>query len=129
MESLIDERILDWLHRVDSTWTSEPGKLKSFDIGKRIQFLNVDIISQFCLGTVLGCVATDSDRYDFLATVRRGNAVCQNFSVPLEMNSLMYHLTRIPFLGPLIVPKSTDRAGVGRIMGVGLLLLCSGNLD
>lgn len=123
MEPLIDERLLDWLRRVDSIWTSEPENLKSFDIGKRIQFLTVDIITELCLGTVLGCVASDSDKYDFLATVERGNKVCQHFSVLLELNSLMYCLATIPLLGPLIVPKPTDSAGVGRIMGVSLLLL------
>lgn len=97
--------------------------LRTFDIGKRIQFLTVDIITKVCLGTELGCVASDTDKHDFLATVQRGNAVCQHFSVLLEMNSLMYYLTKIPLLGPMIVPKSTDRTGVGRIMGVWLRLL------
>ena len=115
MEPIIDERLLDWLRRLKA---SEPGKLKSFDIGKRIQFLTVDIITELCLGTALGCVASDSDKHDFLATVQRGNTVCQHFSVLLELNSLMYYLTKLPFLGPLIVPKASDRAGVGRIMGV-----------
>lgn len=118
MEPIIDERLLDWLRRLNSMWASEPGKLKSFDIGKRIQFLTVDIITELCLGTALGCVASDSDKHDFLATVQRGNTVCQHFSVLLELNSLMYYLTKLPFLGPLIVPKASDRAGVGRIMGV-----------
>lgn len=123
MESIIDERLVDWICRVDSTWVSQPAKLRTFDIGKRIQFLTVDIITKFCLGTELGCVASDTDKHDFLATVERGNAVCQHFSVLLEINSLMYYLTKIPLLGPMIVPKSTDRTGVGRIMGVRLRLL------
>ncbi len=79
----------------------------------------MDIITKICLGTALGCVASDSDKHDFLATVEQGSSVCQHFSVILELNSLMYYLTKIPFLGSLIVPKATDRSGVGRIMGVG----------
>lgn len=119
MEPLIDAQILAWLQRVDRDFVSEPGKLNSFDIGKRIQFLTVDIITKLCLGEALGCVANDKDMHDFLATVQRGNAVCQHFSVLLELNSLMYYLTKIPILGTLIVPKPTDQSGVGRIMGVG----------
>jgi hypothetical protein len=120
MEPIIDELLLDWIGRVDRVWTSKSEKAMLFDIGKRIQFLTVDIITKICLGNALGCVASDSDKYGFLATVEKGNAVCQHFSVLLEMNTLMYYLTKMPLLGPLIVPKPTDSTGVGRIMGVSL---------
>ena len=118
MEAVIDAQLLDWLERVNSSWVSTQGSSRPFDIGKRIQFLTVDIITKICLGTALGCVASDSDKYDFLATVERGNLVCQQFSVILELNSLMYYLTKIPLLRSLLIPKPTDRSGVGRIMGV-----------
>lgn len=119
MESAIDERLTDWFQRVDEGWASELGRKRAFDIGKRIQFLTVDIITKLGLGKELGCVQTDSDRFEFLATVQRGNAVCQHFSILLELNTLMFYLTKIPILGPMIVPKAQDKSGVGRIMGVG----------
>ena len=115
---MIDEQLIDWLGRVGKNWASQPTASRAFDIGRRIQFLTVDIITKICLGSPLGCVASDSDKHDFLATVERGNAVCQHLSVLLELNSLMYYLTKIPFLGSFIVPKSSDQKGVGKIMGV-----------
>lgn len=118
LEPLIDERLRDWLHRADRYWSGKNGKCVAFDVGKRIQFLTVDIITQLCLGKELGCVATDSDKYDFLATVERGNSVCQHFSVLLELNSLMHYLAKIPVLGSLVTPGPGDKSGVGRIMGV-----------
>ena len=118
MEPAIDERLMDWLRRVDQKWTSEAGKHTAFDIGKRIQFLTVDIITRICLGKELGCVSTDTDKYDFLATVQQGNAICQHFSVLLELNSLMYYLTKLPLIGASLTPKASDKSGVGRIMGV-----------
>lgn len=118
MEPVIDEQLLDWLRMVSSNWTSKPGQSRSFDIGKRFQFLTVDIITKLCLGTALGCVASDSDMYDFLATVKQGNSICQHSSALLKLNSPMYYLAKNPYLGPLLVPKPTDRSGVGRIMGV-----------
>lgn len=126
MEPMIDEQIIGWLQRVDRDFVSEPGKFSPFDIGKRIQFLTVDIITKLCLGEALGCVANDKDMHDFLATVQRGNAVCQHFSVLLELNSMIYYLTKIPILSSLIVPKTTDQSGVGRIMGVGKLNVSHG---
>lgn len=119
IESAIDEQLVQWIHLVSSTWCSASGQCTAFEIGKRIQFLTVDIITSICLGKPLGCVTSDSDKYDFLKTVEQGNRVCQHLSVILELNSLIYYVTKIPFLGSLIVPKSTDRSGVGRIMGVG----------
>lgn len=120
MEPIIDDQIRNWFRLVSKNWVSQPGKYKSFDIGKRIQFLTVDIITKICLGEALGCVESDSDKHDFLATIEQGNSVCQHFSVLLELNSLLYYLTKIPFLHSLIVPKPADRSGVGRIMGVSL---------
>lgn len=122
LEPMIDERLLDWLRRVDQQWTSKSGMYITFDIGKRIQFLTVDIITRVCLGKELGCVSTDSDRFDFLAIVQRGNAVCQQFSVLLELNSLMYYLAKLPIIGAMIIPRPSDKSGVGRIMGVGILI-------
>jgi hypothetical protein len=119
MEAVIDEQLLDWLHRINTSWVSGPETFRSFDISMRIHFLIVDIITKVYLGTALSCIASDSDKYEFLATVQRGNSVCQHFSVILELNSLMFYLTKLPWLGSLLVPKATDSSGVGRIMGVG----------
>jgi len=46
MEPIIDELLLDWIGRVDRVWTSKSEKAMLFDIGKRIQFLTVDIITK-----------------------------------------------------------------------------------
>lgn len=118
MEPIIDEQILRWLRHVDKNWTSRAGESKPFDIGRRIQYLTVDIITKVSLGEELGDVASDSDKFDFLATVEQGNSVCQHMSVLLELNTLMYYFTKIPFIGPLIVAKPSDQSGVGKIMGV-----------
>ena len=118
MEPVIDEQLLGWIRRVDQKWVSRCGTFKPFDIGKRIQFLTVDIITKICLGKALGCVDSDNDKHNFLETVQQGNFICQHLSVLLELNSLLYYLTKMPYLGKLIVPKAADHSGVGRIMGV-----------
>ena len=115
---MIDEQLLEWIDRAKLDWISEPSKAIAFDIGKRIQFLTVDIITRICLGTALGCVASDSDKYGFLETVERGSSVCQQFSVLLELNSLLYYLSKIPMIGPRLMPQASDTSGVGRLMGV-----------
>ena len=124
MEPMIDEQIVNWIYRAKNNWISEPSRARPFDIGKRIQFLTVDVITKICLGTALGCVASDSDKYDFLETVEHGSSVCQYFSVLLEFNSLLYYLTKIPILGPRLIPQASDASGIGRIMGVSIAIDC-----
>ena len=103
---------------MDIKQTTSAGKPFLFAIGRSIQFLTVDIITQFCLGSALGFVPSDCDRYFFLDTVERGRQIGQHFSVLLEMNTFIQLLAKVPLLGSFIVPKSTDRSGVGRIMRV-----------
>ena len=121
MEPVIDDRLMDWISRVKARCASGQ-KNTCIDIGSRIQFLTVDIITKIILGEELGCVAADGDKYEFLETVERGNAVCQHLSVLLELNDLMYWLSKVPMFGKYLVPKASDNSGVGRIMGVSIQL-------
>ena len=115
---MIDEQLTQWLRRASSDWASEATNIKPFNIGKRIQFLTVDVMTKICLGQPLGCVESDSDQYDFLKSIEQGNEVCQHLSVLLEFNSVLHNIAKIPIIGARLVPQATDRLGVGRIMGV-----------
>lgn len=112
MEPMIDKEIMGWIRQAESVWMPEPSDVKSFDIGKKIQLLIEDIITTQCLGSALGSVASDSDKYEVLGTVEEGNSVCQHFSVLLELNNVIYLITRLPILGPRLVPQATDKSGV-----------------
>lgn len=118
MEPIIDQLLLNWLDTLRKRF-STPEKVHC-DIGKKIQFLTVDIITKICLGDEIGCVKNDKDMHRLLETVEVGNKACQYFSVFLELNYLLFQLARIPFLRSIIFPKSSDSNGVGRLMGVGL---------
>ena len=118
MEPIIDEEIMGWIRQARINCVSEPSKVKAYDIGKRIEFLTVDIITRICLGTAFGCIASDSDKYDFLETVKQGSSFCQYLSVLHELNSLLFYITKIPILGRCLIPQSSDESGVGRILGV-----------
>ncbi|KAI9717488.1 MAG: hypothetical protein M1828_007188 [Chrysothrix sp. TS-e1954] len=118
MEPEIDQQLIRWMRIVKQKWLSTPGSARKFDIGKRLKFLTVDIITKVCLSKELGCVVDDCDKFGFLATVQQVNAICQHFSIILELNSLLYFLTKIPGLGSLLTPKAEDKSGVGKILGI-----------
>ncbi|KAL9121435.1 MAG: hypothetical protein Q9187_002005 [Circinaria calcarea] len=118
IEQIVDEHLLDWVRRIDTFWVSQPSSSKVFDIGKRIQFLTVDLITHLCLGEAFGCIESDSDKFDFLSTVQAGSVISQQLSVLLEFNSLLFYLSKIPVFRRLLVPSADDKRGIGKIMGV-----------
>jgi len=115
MEPMMDELILGWLDTLRKNFM-EPQR--SFDIGQKMQYLSVDVISRLCFGKEIGCVKNDRDMHHILETVEVGNKACQYFSVFLELNTLFFGLSKIPMLRNIIFPTPTDKNGVGRMMGV-----------
>lgn len=121
LEAAIDERISEFIDRIDKNWISGPEGTKIFDIGKRIQFLAVDIITHLCFGKPLGFLQTDSDVFSFLATIETQLPIVQHFSVILELNTLLLRLMDFPGLKKLILPSASDKKGIGVIMKVRIL--------
>ena len=121
MEPIIDELVLGWTDWLQKRWAKTDQV--SCDIGQKIQFLTVDIITRLCLGDAIGCVRQDRDMYGILETVERGNKICQYFSVFLEMNSLFFQLARFPALAKTLFPRPCDATGVGRLMGVNFIFI------
>lgn len=117
MEPIVDQLVLEWIGRLRSQF-SEKSNMRLCDIGRKIQFLTVDIITKVCLGDEIGCIKNDRDMHRLLETVETGNRSCQYFSVFLELNTLFFQLAKIPPLRGLIFPKPGDETGVGRLMGV-----------
>lgn len=116
MEPVIDKLVLNWIGSLRKRFASHDKS--QCDIGQKIQFLTVDIITKVCLGDEIGCVKHDKDMYRILETVEIGSKVCQYFSVFLELNSLFFNMARVPILKRLFFPKPSDATGVGRLMGV-----------
>ena len=118
LEAAVDERIVDFVDRIDKHWISEPTNTKVFDIARRIQFLAVDIITHLCFGKPLGFVESESDVYNFLATIETQLPIVQHFSVILELNTIILRIMDFPWLKRLLAPSSSDKSGIGMIMGV-----------
>lgn len=116
MEPIIDQLVLGWLDSLRKCLVT--ADKTHCDIGQKIQFLTVDIITKVCLGDEIGCVRHDRDMHRILETVEVGNKACQYFSVFLELNTILFQLARIPILRRILFPKPCDTTGVGRLMGV-----------
>jgi len=118
IERTIDKHILHWLDKIKENWISRPGELRIFDIGKRIHYLTVDIITDVALGEALGYIESDDDTYGLMSTIKQGNMVCQHFSVIHELSTIFFGLAQLPVVKNLLLPTATDKNGLGKIMGV-----------
>lgn len=108
----MDEEIVLWIKSLRNSSSS------IIDIGRKIQFLTVDIITRLCLGDAVGCTKNDNDMHGLLETVETGNCVVQYLSVFTELNTLLFSLSRIPIFAKALFPQVTDSQGVGRLMGL-----------
>ena len=118
IEPLVDERLLDFLNILKPKWASSPENYKAFDIGKRIEYLVIDTISNMIFGKEFGYVASDNDLYQFLATIRQGNRFSYPISVLYGLTSSLLDLAKVPYIGSWRNPTPRDSSGVGVIMGV-----------
>ena len=116
-EPIVDHFLQNWIAQISEQWASEPGTTKPFNIGRRIEYLTVDIISRICLGKEFGCVESDEDKFGFLQAVEVGTKASLPTSIFQELQTFYQLLTRIPLFHRLIVPSKCDKSGVGRVMG------------
>ena len=119
MQPAIDDIVVTWIERLEKQWSSSiPGRARDFDIGKRIQFLAVDITTKLCLGESFRCIEEDRDQYAFLETVKNATPISLQLSLFPELTKMMYHLTKLSPIHRLLVPSAKDRGGIGNVMGV-----------
>ncbi|MCJ1433379.1 hypothetical protein MMC27_002739 [Xylographa pallens] len=119
MEQTIDRHLTSWIDQIYKSSASQSDVALEIDIGRQIQLLTVDIISKISIGESFGCVQSDSDRYDFLATVQQAVKASQVFSALDELGILFYYATRISFLNRVLLPSVADTKGLGKVMQAG----------
>lgn len=118
LENVIDERVIEFIDRIDKDWLSPPGQTRLFDIARRIQFFTIDTITHVCFGRPIGFVESDTDKHNFIATIETQLPIIQHFSVFLSLNVVLRWAAKVPSLRRLVVPSSVDKSGIGVIMGV-----------
>ncbi|KAL9003904.1 MAG: hypothetical protein Q9188_003242 [Gyalolechia gomerana] len=121
LQPAIDKILSAWIRRLEEEWIWKPEQSTDFDIGKRIQFLTVDIITQLCLGDSFQCSENDRDQYGFLETVKSATPISLQMSTFPEFTKIMYHLTKNSTIRRLLVPSIRDKGGIGTVIKATLL--------
>ena len=120
-ESIVSERVLDWIHRLDKNSAPLAGGVNNaFDIARSIEFLGIDIMTHLCFGHPLGFVETSTDLYGYLQMFREKIPLATYPSVLLELDTLKSCIAYIPWLFKKLVPTVDDAEGFGKLMGVSI---------
>ncbi|KAL9033299.1 MAG: hypothetical protein Q9180_006020, partial [Flavoplaca navasiana] len=118
IQSTVDEIVVKWIQCLRERWSSTPKQARDFDVGKRIQFLTVDITTKLCLGESFRCVEEDRDQHAFLDTVKTATPVSLQLSLFPELTRTLYHLTKLAPIRRLLVPSAENKSGIGTVMSV-----------
>ena len=119
LEATIDKNLIEWIRYIETNAISAHGSSREFEIARSIQWLGYDMICQLCFGHPLGFIHKHADCYDFQDTLERRLPIVERFAVVTEINWLLKFISFVPVLKS-ILPSTTDKSGVGKIMGVWL---------
>ncbi|MCJ1434284.1 hypothetical protein MMC27_003651 [Xylographa pallens] len=117
-ETIVSERVSDWVKRLDKDWTSSSHATRVFDIAKSIEYLGIDIMTHLCFGHPLGFVETNTDLYGYLRMFHEKIPLATYLSILLEFNALKSWVANLPWLFNKLVPTTDDAEGFGKLMGI-----------
>lgn len=82
------------------------------DIARVITFFTLDVISQVAFGHEFGFLSNDDDPFGYIANLKEFLPAILLFGAYTELTKIL----KIPLLKALL-PKSTDKRGLGKVMG------------
>lgn len=114
MERDVDEQLLRLFDLLEGKYVARPdeGVCRTVDLARVTSYFTLDVISKIAFGQTFGFLDRDEDPYGYLDNLARFLPAVIVFGVYPELTELL----KIPLLKAAL-PKSTDRRGLGRVMG------------
>lgn len=113
LEPDMDAVILTLVDLIKSKYISKGADVRPVDLGEKIQFLTLDVITALALGKSFGFLE-DEDKYQYIKTME-ANMPAMNFMSAVPMLS---RLIRIPAVQRVILPSVKDRIGLGKVKAI-----------
>ncbi|OAA53198.1 Cytochrome P450 [Cordyceps fumosorosea ARSEF 2679] len=111
LEDSIDECLDQFLKLLRTRYISSDEKTMPIDMGRKVQFFTLDVISKIGLGTAFGMLQADKDVDNYLQSSEEGLSI-GNTALALGFS----WLTHVPWLGQFIAPSPNDGSGFGKMM-------------
>lgn len=111
LEADIDARVQELMGLIRTRYLSTAGRSSPVDIGKKVQYFTLDVISAVGFGEPIGDLKADADLNDYLKAVEEGLTMMA-LSGALGLTRFLQQ----PIFSRLLGPKETDKGGMGRMM-------------
>ena len=114
MEQDVDDQLLKLFDLIQRKYVTKPeeGVFRTVDISRETSFFTLDVISKVAFGQTFGFLDKDEDPFGYLENLAQMLPAIIVFGVYTELTKIM----RIPLIKAAL-PKSTDKRGLGRVMG------------
>ncbi|KAK5994306.1 Cytochrome P450 monooxygenase ABA1 [Cladobotryum mycophilum] len=111
LEPAIDILLQRLLDLIRSKYTSSDAKIVPMDLGAKIQYFTLDVISSVGFGKEFGMLRNDADVSDYIKSADNGLTLC-NIALALGFSGL----AQTPFIGKFITPSAGDKKGYGKLI-------------
>jgi cytochrome P450 len=111
LESDIDTRLLELLDLIRTEYLSTESHAKPMDLGRKIQYFTLDVISTVGFGQPFGDVKADADLNDYIKSSEDGLAI-----VTLSMALGLTRCLQWAPLARLLGPSVKDKSGFGKML-------------
>lgn len=112
MEKDIDDRLLELFELIERKYVSTDSDFRPMDLSRIMTFFTLDVISVIAFGQKFGFIETDSDPFGYIANLQEFLPAIIVFGAYTELQKIL----RLP-LFQAMMPKSTDKRGLGKVMG------------
>lgn len=118
LESDIDMCLQELLHLLRSKYLSTTTETRPVDLGRKIQYFTLDVISTIGFGQPFGDVKADADLNDYIESGEQGLRIV-TLSIALGLTPYLQYPPIARFLGP----RETDKSGFGKMMATARRLI------
>ena len=114
LEQDVDEQLQKFFDLVNSRHLARPegGIFRTVDLSRITSFFTLDTISKIAFGHTFGFLDRDEDPFGYLKNLEQFLPALIVFGVYTELTKIL----KIPLMKAAL-PKSTDKRGLGRVMG------------
>lgn len=114
LEQCVDERIQDFHNLIHEKYLSEDGRVKPVDLARLLHYFVIDVITDIAFRKPFGFLKADADLHGYIST--------QEKLIPLfewlGALPIIPSLIRQQWFAKLVMPKPTDKAGLGFLLGI-----------
>ena len=97
---------------IQRKYLSNDTSFRPVDLSRTLSYFTLDVISKVAFGQEFGFVESDHDPYGYIANLQEFLPAIIVFGAYTELQKVL----RLPML-KAVMPKSTDKRGLGRVMG------------